>query len=351
MARSRAIKDEFFDSEQLAKVCRDARLLFVGLWLMADHWGVLRNLPTKIKAGVFPFDDESSPFAVSETQFREWLEDLFRLRFILRFEYRGRRYIYIRSWEDHQTIQHREKQKHNATIPPDKLAEIVAGLLAENQPPLPNLAPSDRQNGNPIPNESGTNPDQVRNGSGSDTELSQGKVTVREGKGREGGQSPGNSARVPIGEVKKSKEQEREEDDAIRRIKGMEGMLKRFKDCMSRQKNSWAYEADWKEKKFKSPGIRKLAVEFIESEQERETDRKAEDEAVRMLESTESSLGRFKEFLNKHKDHKKLKKVWHDQRFQAPVIRALALEFMELEQEPEAVNDQEKEPETKGQAK
>lgn len=267
MARSRAIKDEFFDSRQLAKVCRDARLLFVSIWLQADHWGVLLNNPRKIMVEAFPYDDQDSPFAISETAFRQWLEDLFDLCFILRFEYRGRKYIYVRSWEDHQTIQHRGKQIHNAIIPPDDLAGIIKKLLDENQPPLPNLAPSGKQNGKPIPNESGSDRDRIRNGYG--TKVREGKVT--EGKLTEGEQSPGNSARGPI-------------------------------------------SAD-------------------------------ETAAVHMLEKGGSLLKRFVEFLNKQKNQKILKKVWHDQRFRAPTIRSLALEFMNSEQDPdkEAVNDQEPE--------
>ncbi len=330
MARSRAIKDEFFSSEQLAKVSRDARLLFVAMWLQADHWGVLLNTPRKIMVEAFPYDDESSPFAITETQFHQWLEDLFALRFILRFEYRGRKYIYCRSWEEHQTIQHREKQKHNAIIPPDILRDIVATVLDENQPPLPNLAPSGKQNGKSIPNESGSNPEPIPNRSG--TKVREGKV--REGKLRESEHSPGSPTRVPISA---------DETAAVRQIKETDGLLKAFVNYLDQYKHPWAAKLDWREKGFKAASIRKLAVEFVEVQRQEEEKAKTEDEVVRMLEKTGSMLGRFVEYLNKHKNAKRLKKVWHDQRFQAPTIRSLATEFMNLEKEPEAVNDKEPE--------
>ena len=39
MARIRYIKPEFFDSEQVASVSLGARLLFAGLWTVADREG------------------------------------------------------------------------------------------------------------------------------------------------------------------------------------------------------------------------------------------------------------------------------------------------------------------------
>lgn len=68
MARIRQIKPEFYLDDELALCSRDARLLFPGLWMLADRAGRLENRPAKIKAQVFPYDNDvrpEHPFSVS----------------------------------------------------------------------------------------------------------------------------------------------------------------------------------------------------------------------------------------------------------------------------------------------
>jgi len=55
MARIRAIKPGFFDNEDLAKTCPDARLLAIGLWTLADKGGRLEDRPERIRAKIFPY--------------------------------------------------------------------------------------------------------------------------------------------------------------------------------------------------------------------------------------------------------------------------------------------------------
>src|SRR5215470_18214671 len=57
MARTRTIKPGFFMNEELAELSCEARLLFIGLWTIADREGRLEDRPRKIKAAVFPYDD------------------------------------------------------------------------------------------------------------------------------------------------------------------------------------------------------------------------------------------------------------------------------------------------------
>lgn len=56
MARSRNIKPGFFTNEQLVALPFSTRLLFVGLWTLADRDGRLEDRPLKIKMQVFPGD-------------------------------------------------------------------------------------------------------------------------------------------------------------------------------------------------------------------------------------------------------------------------------------------------------
>jgi hypothetical protein len=50
------VKPSFFQNEQLAELPFEARLLFVGLWCMADREGRLEDRPKRIKMNVFPAD-------------------------------------------------------------------------------------------------------------------------------------------------------------------------------------------------------------------------------------------------------------------------------------------------------
>lgn len=57
MARTRYIKPDFFDSEKVAALSLAARLLFVGLWTLADRDGRFELSPRRIRARLFPYDD------------------------------------------------------------------------------------------------------------------------------------------------------------------------------------------------------------------------------------------------------------------------------------------------------
>ena len=104
MSRIRQIKPEFYLDDELAQCSRDARLLFPGLWILADRAGRLENRPAKIKAQVFPYDND-----IDAAKTRELLEQLESRRFILIYEVDGRSYIQIRTFEKHQHC-HRNEQ-------------------------------------------------------------------------------------------------------------------------------------------------------------------------------------------------------------------------------------------------
>ena len=57
MARTRSIKPSFFKNEYLAECDPMARLLFVGLWTLADSQGRMEFRPLRIKAELFPYDN------------------------------------------------------------------------------------------------------------------------------------------------------------------------------------------------------------------------------------------------------------------------------------------------------
>ena len=57
MARARNLKPGFFTNEQLVELPFSTRILFAGLWTIADREGRLEDRPKKIKIAVFPADD------------------------------------------------------------------------------------------------------------------------------------------------------------------------------------------------------------------------------------------------------------------------------------------------------
>lgn len=57
MSRARNLKPAFFKNEDLAELPFEYRLLFQGLWCLADREGRLENRPKRIKAELFPYDD------------------------------------------------------------------------------------------------------------------------------------------------------------------------------------------------------------------------------------------------------------------------------------------------------
>lgn len=66
MARIRSIKPEYWADQDLAEqVSRDARLLYIGLWNLADEHSRLRGDPRYIKGQLFPYDDDLGPSEIS----------------------------------------------------------------------------------------------------------------------------------------------------------------------------------------------------------------------------------------------------------------------------------------------
>ncbi|MDQ1962769.1 hypothetical protein NUU80_16155 [Cronobacter sakazakii] len=93
MARSRNIKPGFFTNDELAECSPLARLLFAGLWTIADKEGRLDDRPKKVKALVLPFDNVDCD---------ELLQQLHDRKFIQRYQVQDGAYIQITNWKKHQ---------------------------------------------------------------------------------------------------------------------------------------------------------------------------------------------------------------------------------------------------------
>jgi len=106
MARIRYIKPGFFTNDELAELKPLARLLFIGLWCVADKEGRLHDRPKRIKAQVLPFD------AANVNGLLDGLQDR---GFISRYEVDGERYIQVVNFDKHQRPHHKEEA---SKIPP-----------------------------------------------------------------------------------------------------------------------------------------------------------------------------------------------------------------------------------------
>jgi hypothetical protein len=100
MARARYIRPQFFLHEVLAELEAWIRLLFIGLWTLADRAGRLLDRPRRIHAALFPYEPA--------LDVDDGLNQLSRRGFILRYEVDGERYIQVTGWAKHQTPHHQE---------------------------------------------------------------------------------------------------------------------------------------------------------------------------------------------------------------------------------------------------
>lgn len=120
MARARNIKPGFFKNEELAELSAIHRLLFVGLWTLADRNGVLEDRPRKIKLELLPYDTFDA---------EQVLGDLESKGFILRYKVEQLTLIHITNFSKHQNPHHTEKSS-GLPIPPEVHGEVTV------KPPL-----------------------------------------------------------------------------------------------------------------------------------------------------------------------------------------------------------------------
>lgn len=99
MARARNIKPGFFRNADLVELPVETRMLFIGLWTLADRDGRLADRPKQIKMEIYPADS----FDVEVM-----LDSLADSGFILRYEVNGIRYIQVNNFLKHQNPHHRE---------------------------------------------------------------------------------------------------------------------------------------------------------------------------------------------------------------------------------------------------
>lgn len=91
--RDRIIRAAFFTNDQVAALSMVARLLYIGLWTIADREGRLQNRPARIQVHLMPFDDG--------VDIKQELQALADGGFIHLYEVDGKKLIQIANWKKH----------------------------------------------------------------------------------------------------------------------------------------------------------------------------------------------------------------------------------------------------------
>jgi DNA-binding MarR family transcriptional regulator len=122
--RARYIKPGLYKNEHLAECDPLTRLLFTGLWCMADREGRLEDRPKRIKAELLPYDNADVD---------AMLNDLSAHGFIQRYEVDGGRYIQIVNFTKHQRPHTNEVQSTIPEPPSDTEVSATKESSAANQ--------------------------------------------------------------------------------------------------------------------------------------------------------------------------------------------------------------------------
>lgn len=101
--RIRSIKPEFWRSDDVSRLERDDRLLFIGLWSYVDDNGVGRDRLAEVCADLFAHDLERDP-RDTFARVSRGLAHLAAAGLIYRYTVDGRDLIEVVTWSDHQRI-------------------------------------------------------------------------------------------------------------------------------------------------------------------------------------------------------------------------------------------------------
>lgn len=151
MARARNIKPGFYKNEDLAECSVWARLIFPGLWMLADRDGRLEDRPKRIKGELLPYDSQEIDPLLRELEARG---------FIVRYKNSDGSFIQITKFAEHQTPHYTEKP---SAIKPPGFQES-GGHEEQDKPRAPpentGKQPPSRVGQNPL-NPDSLNPDSL----------------------------------------------------------------------------------------------------------------------------------------------------------------------------------------------
>lgn len=104
-------------SESMGKVSRDARLLFILTWTLADDSGRLRGNSRMLASLLFPYDNDAPELIDG------WIQELIKQDCIVVYQIEDSTYIQICKWLNHQKI---DKPSHSKIPEFDESSRILA---------------------------------------------------------------------------------------------------------------------------------------------------------------------------------------------------------------------------------
>lgn len=137
MARARNIKPSFFTNDELGDVNPLARLLFIGMWTIADFKGCFEYKPKRLKVQLLPYDD---------CDIEELVTDLEKSGFISKYTVQGRQYIKALNFTKHQNP-HKNERESGSEIPDIDQADQELTKNTLNISDLQNIENNLEQNG------------------------------------------------------------------------------------------------------------------------------------------------------------------------------------------------------------
>jgi hypothetical protein len=120
MMRARLLKPGFFTNEELARLPVRARLLFAGLWCLADREGRLEDRPERIKAAIFPYE---------RVRIRPLIAALTRAGIVKSYTVAYTRCLALPSFCKHQRPHPRETPSFLPPPPPPRRAQGVPKVV------------------------------------------------------------------------------------------------------------------------------------------------------------------------------------------------------------------------------
>ena len=137
MARARNIKPSFFTNDELSELEPLARLLFIGMWTIADYKGCFEYKPKRVKVQLLPYDDcDVEQLAIN----------LDKSGFISIYSVHDQLYVKVLNFDKHQNPHKNERDK-GSEIPDITEADFLYCEKLINNSGLQNIANNLVKNG------------------------------------------------------------------------------------------------------------------------------------------------------------------------------------------------------------
>lgn len=137
MARARNIKPSFFTNDELSELEPLARLLFIGMWTIADYKGCFEYKPKRVKVQLLPYDDcDVDQLAIN----------LDKSGFISIYSVHDQLYVKVLNFDKHQNPHKNERDK-GSDIPDISEAEFLYCEKLINNSSLQNIENNLDKNG------------------------------------------------------------------------------------------------------------------------------------------------------------------------------------------------------------